>query len=138
MDRISDRRKEIYQAYRRALKPLEAEGLLRLPVIPEDCDSNYHLFYVILPTGLKRDEALEQMRNDGVRSVFHYVPLHNSPKGKELVGEQVLPVTEELSARLLRMPMYFNLSAEEQERAVTSLVNHLKSDAGARANVLTR
>jgi len=138
MDRISERRKEIYQTYRRALKPLEAEGLLRLPVIPEDCDSNYHLFYVILPTGLKRDEALEQMRNDGVRSVFHYVPLHNSPKGRELVGEQILPVTEELSARLLRMPMYFNLSAEEQERAVTSLVNHLKSDAGARANVLSR
>ncbi len=138
MDRISLRRREIYQNYRRALKPLEAEGLLRLPVIPEDCDSNYHLFYVILPTGLKRDEALEQMRNDGVRSVFHYVPLHNSPKGKELVGELVLPVTEELSARLLRMPMYFNLSTEEQEKAVTSLVNALKCDVSSPASANTR
>lgn len=134
MDRISLRRREIYQNYRRALKPLEAEGLLRLPVIPEDCDSNYHLFYVILPTGLKRDEALEQMRNDGVRSVFHYVPLHNSPKGKELVGELVLPVTEELSARLLRMPMYFNLSAEEQQKAVVSLINALKCDVSSPAS----
>jgi dTDP-4-amino-4,6-dideoxygalactose transaminase len=93
---------------------------------------------VILPTGLKRDEALEQMRNDGVRSVFHYVPLHNSPKGKELVGELVLPVTEELSARLLRMPMYFNLSTEEQEKAVTSLVNALKCDVSSPASANTR
>ncbi len=138
MDRISERRREIYQNYRRALQPLEAEGLLQLPMIPEECDSNYHLFYVILPTALKRDEALDQMRNDGVKSVFHYVPLHNSPKGKELVGEQVLPVTEELSARLLRMPMYFNLSAEEQEKAVMSLVSALKSDVSTPANAFTR
>ncbi len=138
MDRISERRREIYQNYRRALKPLEAEGLLRLPVIPEDCDSNYHLFYVIFPTGLNRDEALDQMRNDGVGSVFHYVPLHNSPKGKELVGELVLPITEELSARLLRMPMYFNLSAEEQGKAVISLVNALKSDVSSPANAHSR
>jgi dTDP-4-amino-4,6-dideoxygalactose transaminase len=137
MDRISVRRREIYQTYRRALKPLEAAGMLRLPVIPEDCDSNYHLFYAILPTGLKRNEALDHMRNDGVRSVFHYVPLHNSPKGRELVGEMVLPVTEDLSARLLRMPMYFDLSAEEQERAVTSLVSAVKCDVSALGTALT-
>jgi dTDP-4-amino-4,6-dideoxygalactose transaminase len=138
MDRISERRKEIYQAYRRALKPLEVEGLLQLPVIPEDCDSNYHLFYVILPDWLQRDEMLERMRTDEVRSVFHYVPLHSSPKGRELVGDMVLQVTEDLSARLLRMPMYYNLSAEEQQRAIASFVTNLKSNNSNFDQTLTR
>ena len=131
MDRISLRRREIYQNYWHTLQPLDKEGLLRLPAIPKNCESNYHLFYVILPSAVKRDEALEHMKKDDVKSVFHYVPLHTSPKGRELVGEIVLSVTEDLSSRLLRMPMYFNLGEEEQELAAKSLVNYLKSNASA-------
>ncbi len=119
MDRISDRRREIYQNYRRALKPLEAEGLMRLPVIPEDCDSNYHLFYVILPTAERRERVLSEIKTAGVRAVFHYVPLHNSPKGMEIVGEVKLPVTEDLSARLIRMPFYYGMTLEEQDFVFT-------------------
>jgi dTDP-4-amino-4,6-dideoxygalactose transaminase len=123
MDRISDRRKEIYQTYRRALKPLEAQGLLQLPVIPEDCDSNYHLFYVILPAAEQRDQVLDLLKSDGVRAVFHYVPLHNSPKGRELVGECALPVTEDISSRLIRLPMFFELTGVEQRRVVDLLIS---------------
>jgi dTDP-4-amino-4,6-dideoxygalactose transaminase len=121
MDRISDRRKEIYQTYRRALKPLEAQGLLRLPVIPEDCDSNYHLFYVIMPSESERDYCLAEMKKAGVSVLFHYVPLHNSPKGLELCGRSQLAVTEELSVRLLRLPMYFELEDGQQSRAIDVL-----------------
>jgi len=121
MDRISARRQEIYKAYRRAFKPLEAEGLVQLPVIPEDCESNYHLFYVILPTAEQRDQVLEKMRLDGIRAVFHYVPLHSSPKGRELVGDMRLPLTEDLSERLIRMPLYFEMTDEEQVTACASL-----------------
>ena len=122
MDRISARRQEIYKAYRRAFKPLEAEGLVQLPVIPEDCESNYHLFYVILPTAEQRDQVLEKMRLDGIRAVFHYVPLHSSPKGRELVGDVRLPLTEDLSERLLRMPLYFEITDDEIGQSVASLL----------------
>jgi len=122
MDRISARRQEIYKAYRRAFKPLEAEGLVQLPVIPEDCESNYHLFYVILPTAEQRDQVLEKMRLDGIRAVFHYVPLHSSPKGRELVGDMRLPLTEDLSERLIRMPLYFEITNDEIRQSVASLL----------------
>ena len=122
MDRISERRREIYQNYRRALKPLEAEGLLQLPVIPEDCDSNYHLFYVILPTGQQRDQILAELKSAGVHAVFHYVPLHSSPKGLELCGLQNLPYTETLSLRLLRLPFDYGMTAEEQEIIIKAFI----------------
>jgi len=91
-------------------------------VIPEDCESNYHLFYVILPTAEQRDQVLEKMRLDGIRAVFHYVPLHSSPKGRELVGDVRLPLTEDLSERLLRMPLYFEITDDEIGQSVASLL----------------
>jgi dTDP-4-amino-4,6-dideoxygalactose transaminase len=127
MSHISERRRNIYQAYRRALKPLEAEGLLQLPVIPEDCDSNYHLFYVILQAASQRDIVLDQLRSSGIRAVFHYVPLHNSPKGTELVGAQCLPVTEDLSLRLIRLPFFHDLREEEQERIIEVITRVVRS-----------
>ena len=135
MDRISLRRREIYQNYRRALKPLEAEGLLRLPVIPEDCDSNYHMFYVVVPTPEIRDQVLDRMRKAGIRAVFHYVPLHSSPKGREICGEQLLPFTEDLSPRLLRMPFYHELNAAEQSIAIDVLVEILRSTVTSNSSV---
>ncbi len=125
LDAIADRRREIYREYRRQLKPLEAEGVLRLPLVPEDCDSNYHMFYVILPTAGERDELLERLRRSGIHAVFHYVPLHSSPMGRKLCGEQSLPVTEQLSSRLLRLPFYFGMTAEEQARVVSILTEFL-------------
>jgi dTDP-4-amino-4,6-dideoxygalactose transaminase len=135
MDRISERRKEIYQTYRRALKPLEAKALLQLPVIPEDCDSNYHLFYVIMPSEAERDNCLTEMKKAGISALFHYVPLHNSPKGLELCGQIQLPVTEDLSARLLRLPMYFELENGQQMRAIQILSQIVSSQEVSSSNV---
>lgn len=129
MDHISDRRREIYLKYQRALQPLEAEGLLQLPVIPEDCDSNFHLFFVILPDPAMRAHVLAKLKEAGVLAVFHYVPLHNSPKGKELCGEQILPVTEDLSARLIRLPFYHELKSIEQDVVIQTLTGVLRESS---------
>lgn len=130
MDLISQRRREIYQVYSRALMPLAESGLLRLPVIPEDCDSNYHLCYIIMQTSTDRDRVLSEMKKAGVATPFHYVPLHGSPKGIELCGKTTLPVTEEISARLLRLPMYFEMDTEQQAYTIRVL-----SEALSRVNV---
>ena len=129
MDRISQRRRDIYEAYLRALTPFEAEGLLQLPVIPENCQSNYHLFAVLLPTPQLRDALLSRLKMAGIHAVFHYVPLHNSPKGKEISAEVVLPVTEDLSSRLIRLPFYHDLIGSEQDAVIASLANMLSSEA---------
>jgi dTDP-4-amino-4,6-dideoxygalactose transaminase len=121
MDRISDRRREIYMTYRQALKPLEAEGLLRLPAIPEDCQSNFHLFYVLMPTPSQRDDVLSHLKANGIHAVFHYVPLHSSPKGAELTGLQSLLVTEESSSRLVRLPFYHDMTSEDQQTVIATL-----------------
>jgi dTDP-4-amino-4,6-dideoxygalactose transaminase len=127
IDRISERRRQIYQHYRRALKPLEAKGLLSLPVIPEDCSSNFHMFYVILPTQQIRDELLDHLRNIGIRAVFHYVPLHTSPVGRQFAQTLSLPLTEDLSNRLLRLPFFQNITSAEVDTVVNSLARKLEN-----------
>jgi dTDP-4-amino-4,6-dideoxygalactose transaminase len=114
MDRISENRKSVYLKYRRSLKALEADGLLQLPVIPEDCQSNYHLFFVVLPSESLRNRLLDEMRARGISAVFHYVPLHSSPKGMELCGRVDLPVTDRVSACLLRLPFFHGITEQEQ------------------------
>jgi dTDP-4-amino-4,6-dideoxygalactose transaminase len=128
LDEISVRRREIYDTYRRSLKPLEAEELLRLPRIPEDCASNWHMFYVLLPTAAQRDEVLEALRAQGIHAVFHYVPLHDSPMGRRYgYRSGDLPVTEDLSARLLRLPMYYEITREQQRAVVEAIVEFLST-----------
>jgi dTDP-4-amino-4,6-dideoxygalactose transaminase len=126
LDEISLRRREIYDTYRRSLKPLETEGLLRLPRIPEDCASNSHMFYVLLPTAAQRDHVLESLRARGIHAVFHYVPLHDSPMGRRFgYRSGDLPVTEDLSSRLLRLPMYYEITPEQQMQVVQVLSESL-------------
>ena len=136
MDRISQRRRDIYEAYLGALTPFAEEGLLQLPVIPENCQSNYHLFSVLLPTAKMRDALLSGLKMAGIHAVFHYVPLHNSPKGKEVCAEVVLPVTEDLSARLIRLPFYHDLMCSEQDAVIASIAGGLRDVLHASASAL--
>jgi len=122
LDAIAQRRKHIYQVYRRGLKPLEAEGLLRLPHTPEDCASNYHMFYILLPDGETRDALMDHLKSNDIHAVFHYVPLHSSPMGRKFgYREGDLPVTEQTSARLLRLPFYYEIEEQDQARVIAEI-----------------
>ena len=122
LDTIADRRKDIYQLYRSQLKPLESQGLLKLPYTPEDCASNFHMFYIVLPNEELRNSLMEHLRDRNIKSVFHYVPLHSSPMGQSFgFSEGQLPITEQLSARLLRLPFFYEISTEEQQRVVSEI-----------------
>jgi dTDP-4-amino-4,6-dideoxygalactose transaminase len=127
LDAISQRRRQVYQTYLEALTPLADAGLLRLPCIPEDCLSNYHLFYVILPMAAQRDELLAHLRSRNILAVFHYVPLHTSPRGKTFgYKEGQLPVTEDLSARLVRLPFFHDFTDAEQARVIAEVIAFVK------------
>lgn len=130
LDAIADQRREIYQRYRSALRSLEVDGLLELPHIPEDCDSNFHMFYILLPTAELRAELLAHLKSEEIDGVFHYVPLHSSPLGEQFnVGRQ-LPVTDDLAARVVRLPFFYTMTESEQQRAVESVSNCLRRHDG--------
>jgi dTDP-4-amino-4,6-dideoxygalactose transaminase len=122
MDEITARRRRVYESYYDALRPLAERGLLTLPTIPEHCNSNYHMFQVIVADLATRSALIEHLKAAGILAVFHYVPLHTSPVGVSLgYAAGMLPVTESVSDRLLRLPMYAGL-ADAEVAAVSAAV----------------
>ena len=122
LDSIAERRRRVYEYYQAHLAPLEADGLLRLPQVLEECQINYHMFYILLPDRTTRDALIDHLRQAGIHAVFHYVPLHSSPMGRRLTNEQrELPVTDEISSRLVRLPFYYDLQEKDQARVVAAV-----------------
>ncbi|MGM0411338.1 MAG: dTDP-4-amino-4,6-dideoxygalactose transaminase [Bacillota bacterium] len=122
IDEINNMRRDNFEKYYKKLKPLEREGKIRLPKIPKDRESNYHLFYIIFNSKHKRNEIMDILKNKGIHAVFHYVPLHSSPMGKKLgYKPDDLPITEEISSRILRLPLYPELESDELNYIIDSL-----------------
>lgn len=114
LENFNLKRKTIYNKYKDLLLPLEHLGILKLPIIPDYADSNYHLFHIILNTPENRNSLLDYLRNLGIHATFHYLPLHTSPLGKTISSSgEKLKYTEDLSARLLRLPLYPDLKDSE-------------------------
>jgi dTDP-4-amino-4,6-dideoxygalactose transaminase len=119
---ITPKRRQIYQLYEAMLTPLAERELLRLPSIPQHCVTNYHMFYVLAASTEQRDALMAHLKSKGILAVFHYVPLHSSPKGVELGANGVhLPVTDDSSSRLLRLPMYYDLAEAEVMEVVSAI-----------------
>jgi dTDP-4-amino-4,6-dideoxygalactose transaminase len=119
---ITRRRREIHDRYCRELAPLAGAGLV-LPVIPDHTSSNYHLFPVLLRDEAARNAAIAFFRARGIGTAFHYLPLHLSPMGQELMQGRPgdLPVTESVAGRLLRLPLYPGLSPEAQSLVIGAM-----------------
>jgi dTDP-4-amino-4,6-dideoxygalactose transaminase len=110
MEVITAKRRRVYETYDELLAPLVRHGILTLPTIPPGCVSNYHMMYVMVESAETRTELLRQLNARGFGAVFHYIPLHMSPMGARLgYRPGMLPVTERLSERLIRLPLYPDL-----------------------------
>ena len=128
IDDIQKARHKIYKKYIEGFSDLEREGLVTLPHIPSDCESNYHLFYILTKDENEREDLFSHLRINGIYSTFHYIPLHTSEMGKRFgYKEGSLPVTESISSRIARIPIYPSLTEEEQERIVKSVNCFYKS-----------
>lgn len=122
MEKINRRRAEIFDYYKRSLMPLVNNGILTLPYVLSECQSNSHLFYIILENEETRDGLMGFLKARGVLAVFHYLPLHLSPMGQSMGGAKgQLPVTEAMSKRLLRLPFYYELTEDEQAEIVEKI-----------------
>ena len=119
---ITRNRLDIWARYHAQLEELETAGVLRRPVVPDDCDHNAHMYYVLLSPELDRSEVLERLKSNGIYSVFHYVPLHSSPAGQKYGrAHGDLAVTDRQSARLVRLPLWHGLAQDMQDRVVDVL-----------------
>jgi dTDP-4-amino-4,6-dideoxygalactose transaminase len=122
MAQITQQRRRVYERYLAALQPLAARGLLTLPTIPTHCAANYHMFYAIADSLATRTALLDALKAVGILAVFHYVPLHTAPVGRSLGYEPgTLPVTESISDRLLRLPLYPALSNADVDEVVRAI-----------------
>lgn len=107
---ITDRRLAMWARYHEAFADLEAEGLVRRPVIPSDCVQNAHMYYLLLPGLRARTAFLDAMKASSIGCVFHYVPLHSSPAGARLGRCATdMSVTDRVSDSLVRLPLWLGL-----------------------------
>lgn len=128
---ITARRRAIFDRYAEALAPLERAGRLRLPRVPAHCQHNAHMFYILLPTENDRNRVLAHLNGRNIGAVFHYIPLHTSPMGLRLGGRPgALPRTESLSARVIRLPCFFELKRDEQDRVIETIEQGLRFQGG--------
>ncbi len=128
-DRITVARLEAWNRYHELLEPFESAGYLRRPIVPVECEHNAHMYYILLPPEIDRQMVLSEMKCHGISAIFHYVPLHRSPAGLRYCrtsGE--LPVTDSVSQRLIRLPLWMGISYEQQVRVVKTLVGAIKDD----------
>lgn len=115
-DEIYRDRMRSWNLYYELLKPLAQEGKIELPFIPQMCQHNAHMFYIKAKDLEERTQLIAYLKKNGVGAVFHYIPLHSSPAGQKLGrfhGEDRYTTKE--SEKLLRLPMYYGLSAKEIE-----------------------
>jgi len=116
---ITEDRLASWNRYHIALAPLQAQGLLRRPVVPEGCQHNAHMYYVLLAPGINRQEVITGLERQAIYSVFHYVPLHSSPAGKRFARVHgSMEVTNIQSERLIRLPLWVGIDEEQQARIV--------------------
>ena len=121
-EEIMDKRMHIWNTYYDAFAEDEKAGKLTRPFIPDYSTHNAHMFYIILPSKTVRDNLITELRKREIQSVFHYIPLHSSPFGQQLdAKQQGLPVTEEYSERLLRLPLFADLQENELEYVIKNV-----------------
>ena len=112
-DMITERRLALWNHYHEKLAPLEKDGLLRRPVVPEGCEHNAHMYYILLDSLEQRTQVIARLKAQGVHSVFHYVPLHSAPAGVRFSrAHGDMGNTNALSDRLLRLPLWVGLEPE--------------------------
>jgi dTDP-4-amino-4,6-dideoxygalactose transaminase len=119
---IQTNRRRVWEAYQRELRGWAEERGIGQPVVPEGCEHSWHIYHLLLPSLERRQKLIEHMAKRGVTTVFHYLPLHLAPMARQLEpNPPSLPVTESISDRLLRLPMFGDMTDTELDRIIDAL-----------------
>jgi dTDP-4-amino-4,6-dideoxygalactose transaminase len=123
-EKIQNHRKQVWEMYKAALTGWAEDHGVQMPHIPDECGQAYHMFYMLLPNLDLRQKLIMYLRERGIYSVFHYLPLHLSDMGQGYgykAGD--CPVTEDISDRLIRLPFHNALSGNDQEQVIDTILD---------------
>jgi dTDP-4-amino-4,6-dideoxygalactose transaminase len=119
---ITNKRLDIWNVYHDAFETLEQKGLLRRPIISNDCMHNAHMYYILLDSVDKRTALIAELKKIDIHAVFHYVPLHSSPAGQKYGRVNgSMSFTNDLSSRLLRLPLWVGLFGDQQKLVIEAV-----------------
>ncbi len=121
---IQTKRKSIWHRYYQGLWDWAGTNNIAIPYVPDHCEQPYHMFYLLMPSLENRDGLISHLKNHGILSVFHYLPLHLSKMGQKYGNEAgSCPVTENISDRLVRLPFYTSLGENEQQHVIDTIIS---------------
>ena len=124
-DEINDERVGHWKMYYKGLKGLQKKGVIELPVVPEACTHNAHMFFIKVKDLNERTILIEYLESHGVQAVFHYIPLHSAPAGMKFgtfSGEDVYTTKE--SERLIRLPLYYGIKNDEIKSVIDTIIEY--------------
>ena len=123
-DRIQGHRKQVWERYRAELGLWAEEHSVALPFVPPHCITAYHVFFLVMSSRAVRDAFIDHMRKEGVLAVSHYEPLHLSEFGAKYgYSEGSLPISESMSGRVVRLPLFNDLDVDEQGRVIDAVLS---------------
>ena len=124
---ITSRRVYLWNQYYEAFRDIEKLGHCSLPVIPDSCVHNAHMFYLKLESLNVRTNFIDYLKRQDIHSVFHYIPLHSSPAGKQYGRVHgSMNVTNDVSETLVRLPLYYDMTAAEQEKVILAVLDFFR------------
>ena len=125
---ITDRRLALWNRYHAGFKDLEEKGRIARPVVPRECVSNGHIYYLITASLAERTKLIDHLKSKGISSVFHYIPLHTAPAGLRYGrASGSLEITTTYSERLVRLPLWAELSPEASDRVIDAVAEFYKT-----------
>lgn len=125
-DAITHQRLHIWQQYHNAFAELEQSQGIQRPRIPENCQHNAHMYYLLMHSLEQRTQVLSALKAAGIQATFHYVPLHSAPAGQRFgrLGSS-MSVTDDISDRLLRLPLSASLTQDEVQHIISTVLHEL-------------
>ncbi len=123
LTKIQTKRLDIWNTYYKALKPLQDKGLVKLPELPKDATNNAHMFYLVCKNLQERTALIQELKNNNIASVFHYLSLHSSPFFEKKHDGRDLPNSDNYTNCLLRLPFYYELDTDNVNRICTVITN---------------
>ncbi len=121
-DTIQKKRVEVWENYYSQLSSLGKKGLIKLPTLPDHSKLNGSIFYMICKTESERNALIDHLEKEEIRAVFHYLPLQKSPFYLKTHNNISLPVTEDITKRIIRLPLYFSITSKEQQEVIDAIL----------------
>ena len=123
-------RKRLFNHYAERLQPLAQQGYIQIPDVRIHQHHNGHLFYILTESQWQRSRLIHHLKQTSIYAVFHYVPLHSSPAGRRFgrVASSDMAVTDRISERLLRLPLYFEMTLDDIDFVVAQIEHFFQTD----------